>query len=432
MSTVFLTPYQGSFIGPVANVLGWIMKWLYNFLGNFGIENAGIAIILFTFLIYLLLFPITYKQQKFTKMSMIMNPELTEINNKYKGKKDEESMRKMQLETQAVYEKYGANPASGCLPMFITMFMFLGLYRVVSNIPAYVPAIKEFYENVANAVQGIDGYLPLIQEYAEKFPILNTAKWEDLNTGLTTNHMVDLLAQFKATDWETLINEPLFSSVAETIRTNHDKIMDVNTLAFGLNIVETPFAQMKSGASIETKILYVLVPVVSMVTQIVSMKIGMRATQNNNNKSEDPTANMMKSMNTFMPIFFGIMTFSFPIGVAIYYITGNIFRILQQILIDWHFDRIGMDAILKKNQEKAAKKKEKRGIDPNAKLEEIAKKRTSSIQDKANVNMKNVKGIDKSENGKMETQSASSTYKEGSIAGYAHMVSRNQKGKEEK
>lgn len=432
MSTVFLTPYQGSFIGPVANVLGWIMKWLYNFLGNFGIENAGIAIILFTFLIYLLLFPITYKQQKFTKMSMIMNPELTEINNKYKGKKDEESMRKMQLETQAVYEKYGANPASGCLPMFITMFMFLGLYRVVSNIPAYVPAIKEFYENVANAVQGIDGYLPLIQEYAEKFPILNAAKWEDFNTGFTTNHMVDLLAQFKATDWETLINEPLFSSVAETIRTNHDKIMDVNTLAFGLNIVETPFAQMKSGASIGTKILYVLVPIVSMVTQIVSMKIGMRATQNNNNKSEDPTANMMKSMNTFMPIFFGIMTFSFPIGVAIYYITGNIFRILQQVLIDWHFDRIGMEAILKKNQEKAARKKEKRGIDPNAKLEEIAKKRTSSIQDKANVNMKNVKSIDKKESGKIEGQSASSTYKEGSIAGYAHMVSRNQKGKEEK
>ena len=106
MVSVVLTQ-SGGILGPIANALGWILNAIFGFLSNFGIENAGLCIIIFTFLVNALMIPLTLKQQKFTKLSSVMNPELQKVNAKYAGKKDEASMRKMQLETQAVYEKYG-------------------------------------------------------------------------------------------------------------------------------------------------------------------------------------------------------------------------------------------------------------------------------------------------------------------------------------
>lgn len=67
-----------------------------------------------------------------------MNPELQKIQAKYKGKKDDVSLRKQQAETQVVYQKYGANPTSGCLPILITLPIMFALYQVIYNIPAYV------------------------------------------------------------------------------------------------------------------------------------------------------------------------------------------------------------------------------------------------------------------------------------------------------
>ena len=84
---VILTTYQGAILGPIARVLGYILQALYALLANFGIENTGICMILFTFLVNGLMMPMQIKQQKFSKMSMIMNPEIQAIQKKYKDKK---------------------------------------------------------------------------------------------------------------------------------------------------------------------------------------------------------------------------------------------------------------------------------------------------------------------------------------------------------
>ena len=86
MTGILLTQNGTPIIGDVAKLMGWIMNALFNFLdGVFGIQNIGLCIILFTIIIYLLLFPLTYKQQKFSKMSQIMNPEIQAIQKKYKN-----------------------------------------------------------------------------------------------------------------------------------------------------------------------------------------------------------------------------------------------------------------------------------------------------------------------------------------------------------
>ena len=77
------------------------------------------------------------------------SPEIKAVQNRYKGKTDQASMAKQQVEMQAVYEKYGSNPMAGCLPMAIQLPIIFALYRVIYNIPAYVPSVRVFFDNVA-------------------------------------------------------------------------------------------------------------------------------------------------------------------------------------------------------------------------------------------------------------------------------------------
>ncbi len=96
MAGILLTQNNTFIIGDVAKILGWIMDVLFNFLNSvFGIQNIGLCIILFTVIIYLLMLPLTIKQQKFSKLSAKMNPEIQEIQKKYKNKKDNTSMMAM-------------------------------------------------------------------------------------------------------------------------------------------------------------------------------------------------------------------------------------------------------------------------------------------------------------------------------------------------
>ena len=89
---MLLTQYQGKILGPVAWVLGKILNGIYIALSQFGIENAGLCIIIFTFFVNALIIPFNIKQQKFSKLSSVMQPELAKVNEKYRGKKDTESM----------------------------------------------------------------------------------------------------------------------------------------------------------------------------------------------------------------------------------------------------------------------------------------------------------------------------------------------------
>ena len=106
MESMILATKSGTpIIGQVAIVMGWIMNGIYKVLDMVGIQNLGLCIIIFSILIYLFMTPLQVKQQKFSKLSAIMQPEIQKIQKKYQGKKDQDSMMKMQEETQAVYQK---------------------------------------------------------------------------------------------------------------------------------------------------------------------------------------------------------------------------------------------------------------------------------------------------------------------------------------
>lgn len=427
MMSVFLTTYQGAILGPIARLLGYILQGLYSVLSVVGIENTGICMILFTFIVNALMIPMQIKQQKFAKMSSVMNPELMAIQEKYKNKKDQESQQKMSLETQAVYQKYGVSPVSGCLPMLITLPILFALYRVIYNIPAYVPQVYDIYDGLAKVLQeaGIT-----VSQLADKSYISNptyvvtqAVKAAKADAG-NINYYIDVLSQFNSSGWDVLIkNHP---DLSEIITKTAHQARDINYF-LGLNIADTP--KIKSFS--------VIIPIFSIVTQYISTKLSMAGTQQQTVNSDNPMAQSMQTMNTVMPFMTGFMCLMFPIGVGIYWIAGNVFRIFQQLCINLYFSKINMDDLIKENVEKAKKKYEKMGMDPSV-LDKAAKTRTSNINTSAtqkqtsttaNTVKKNSSISDKARKSSTKDikKSKNSNYKEGSIAAYANMLNRDDK-----
>lgn len=423
MVSVFLTTYQGAILGPIARLLGYILQGLYSVLSIVGIQNTGICMILFTFIVNALMIPMQIKQQKFAKMSSVMNPELMAIQAKYKNKKDQESQQKMSLETQAVYQKYGVSPVSGCLPMLITLPILFALYRVIYNIPAYVPQIYDIYDGLAKVLQDAG---VTVSQLADKQYISNptyvvsqavkAAKSDASNI----NYYIDVLSQFNSTGWDVLIkNNPDLTSV---ITKTAQQARDINYF-LGLNIADTP----------KIKSISVIIPLLSIATQYISTKLSMAGNQQSAN-SENPMAQSMQTMNTVMPIMTGFMCLMFPIGVGIYWIAGNVFRIFQQLCINLYFSKINMDDMIKENVDKAKKKYEKMGMDPSV-LEKAAKTRTSNINTTVTKNSTEVTENKKSSISEKARKSSTkevkknknSNYKEGSIAAYANMLNREDK-----
>ena len=111
-----LTAADWPIIGQIAWVLGKVMNFIYNTLDNLLPTDTGLigwSIIIYTIFVYTLMLPMTIKQQRTSRMTSLMNPEIQAIQKKYKNKKDQASMMKMQEETQQVYDKYGTSMMGG-------------------------------------------------------------------------------------------------------------------------------------------------------------------------------------------------------------------------------------------------------------------------------------------------------------------------------
>lgn len=419
MFNVFLTQNDGIILGPVARILGYILNLIFDFLNVFGIANAGLCIILFTFIVKALMIPLTLKQQKFSKMSSTMNPELTAIQAKYKGKKDEVSMRKQQLETQAVYEKYGASPTSGCLPMLITLPIMFALYRVIYNIPAYVDSIYVLYENIANGIM-LDnpaGYTATMLDYAKELGVA-TSKWDDISQ-LSTNHVIDILSQFQRSTWQSLTD--IFPALTNIISTNSSNIIKINSFLGGLNIADKPGFTWPG----------ILIPIFAMGFQFIQGKqLEKQTPQDPNN----PAGNTMKTMNTVMPIMSGVFCISLPIGVGLYWIAGSVFQIIQQFFITKYMNTIDVDDLIAKNKEKAKNKKKRKGIDPEKSLEELAKKQTKSISEVAGRKTSSTTEYATIKTNKESSNSNVSdvSYKKGSISANANLLRKDATNKGDK
>ena len=365
MAEIVLTQYSGKIVGPIARLIGYIMNSLYMFLNDvFGIQNIAVCIVLFTFIIYFLMMPLTYKQQKFSKLTQVMQPEINAIREKYKNKKDQVSMQKMNEETQMVYEKYGVSPMGSCVQMLINFPIFIAMYQVIRNVPAYVDSVKDIYLGLVDKIVNVNGFQSLMEKVVEDGNAAASLNFETAAT--TSNSIIDVLYALPSAGWDVLRDN--FSGLADVITSTETAVQHMNNF-FGINIANSPINLISSGWKEKDFILIIgaiLIPLFSYLSQVLNIKLMPTTnTANASGDNNDAMARQMKTMNTMMPLLSLLMVFSVPVGAGIYWIAGSVIRSIQQLAFNRHFKNLDLDAIIEKNKEKVKKKKEKQGIREN-------------------------------------------------------------------
>ena len=425
MDYLVLTKTGGMILGPVSQILGVIMDLLFRFTSSVGILNIGLCIILFTLVVKILMFPLTIKQQKSSKLMTVMQPEIQAIQNKYKGKTDNESMMKMNVETKAVYEKYGTSMTGGCLQLVIQLPILLALYRVIYNIPAYVSSVKNYFMQVVYAITNVSNVADLpegagasLLQFAtdHNIPLTGITKIGDLvgDSGeVLGNKMVDILYKLNPEQWSELAKR--FPEAATAITENSAAIESMNSF-LGINLATNPWQGFSPSAAW-------LIPILAGLSQWFSAKLMM---SNQPQQDENSTsAQMMKQMNVMMPLMSVFFCFTFPAAIGIYWVASSVFQIIQQMIVNAYLNKVDMDEMIKKNLEKANAKRAKKGLPPQ------------KISQNATMNARNIQAAqqreeqarnEKLERTKQQVKESNEYYnkdaKPGSLASKAAMVAK--------
>lgn len=396
MSDILLTAYPGSILGPIAKLLGMLMDWIYSGISDITggrVESVVLSIVIITIIIYMCLLPLTIKQQKFSKLSQKMQPEMQAIQAKYKNKKDQASMMAMQEETQLLYQKYGISPMGSCVQMLIQMPILLALYRVFYNIPAYLSGVKGSFTGLVDSIQQTSGYQDTLVSLMEKYNVVTSSglnasnaasKLADASGDALSNYIIDILYKLPSKGWDALIDGKFFDGIQSAVEKTHDALLHFNYF-LGLNISDTPWYIIKSNFTDKPDkwllfvILALLIPVLSYLTQMLNIKLMPQTTNGN-----DQVASQMKMMNLMMPLMSLFFCFTVPVGLGIYWICSALVRGIQQFFVNRHIENLDLEAVMAKNEEKAKKKREKMGLSEDY-IKKAAQIKTKSIENKANV-----------------------------------------------
>lgn len=426
MTGILLTKNSTFIISWVANLLGLIMEGIFNVLNLIGIPNIGLSIILFTIVVYLLMMPLTIKQQKFSKLSAKMNPELQAINEKYKNRNDNDSVMQRNAETQAVYAKYGVSPTGSCLQLLIQFPILLALYQVIYRMPAYVSKIGNAFGALADEIIN-KGLVDTVKGFTEAAAFTK-------NFGINErNAIIDVLNKMNSSDLLSFARENGFADLQLNghyilSQGSERGLIDIYNNFLGLNMANSPSSVVKTAIEAGAwglVIAAIAIPVLSAVTQWINLKL-MPQQEKSGNKGDmaDTMAASMKTMNMFMPIMSAIFCYKLPAGMGLYWIAGSVVRSIQQIVINKHIDKMDLDEIMEKNKEKSAKKLEK--IKENqAKLQQYANMNTRGINNVQNksYSQRAKEAVEKtSDIESVSTAGSSSSAKPGSMMAKANMV----------
>lgn len=377
MQFILMTKSNTFIIGPIATLLGYIMNAIFMVTSQFGIINIGMGIIIFTIIVKLLMMPMTVQQQKFTKMNNYMQPEIQAIQDKYKGKNDNESMMKQNMELQAVYQKYGVKPTGSCLQLLIQFPILFALYRVVWNIPAYVSCVKDVYMQIVNQLTGITDYLN--NEELIALATSNSITQADLGN---TNKLIDMMYNFDVKEWAKL--QEIFPSLQISDQVN--QIEKMNSF-LGISLFNSPLEYITNYKNYAPLAIFValMIPVLAGLTQWISVKISSLQQAQPEKKlgkteEESPMMQSMKMMNNILPIMSVVLCFTFSTCIGVYWIISSVATLLIQIYVNNYMNKMDINDVVKKNIEKINAKRAKQGLPPQ-KITAVANVSTRNVSE---------------------------------------------------
>ena len=428
MNLILLTQNSTPIIGQVAWLLGNIMNGIFYVIDLIGIPNIGLAIIIFTIVVNLLMTPLNIKQQKFSKLSAKMSPEIQAIEAKYKGRNDQDSLMAKNQEVRMIYAKYGVSASGSCVQLLIQMPILFALYRVIYSMPAYVTKIGNTFRVLAEKIISADGAGFLQDSGIDSITGVVSMYGQSMTKGDLSNGVIDVLNRLSSADLATVAGHYDLTNLTyeghlilsnDTVR----GLIDTYNNFLGLNMGDSPSTLIKSAWAVGAwgiVIGAVMIPVLSAVTQWINVKLMPQQPTNGNEKASS-MASSMKTMNMIMPLISAWFCFSLPSGLGLYWVAGSVVRSIQQVVINKHIDKMDFDKVIARNSEKSAKKIEKMK-QTQERMNAYANMKTKSIQSKASVNS----GVSEKEK-EAASQNASSNYssvpaKAGSMREKANMV----------
>ena len=275
-------------MGFISEIFGYILNFLYEQFNNY-----GVAIIIFSVLLRIILIPITIKQQKSLKKNAKLQKEMKEIQTKYKSNPE-----KLNQETIDLYKREKMSPFSGCLSGILQIIIILSVFWLVSKPLTYMKKINP----------------EIIEKYSQEL------KEEGVNSSYTEIAIINKKA---AEDPEVYIN--------------------MNSLGLDLSKVPTQ--------SLDDFRVYII-PILYVISSVISIKITTKMNSNNKDKdinelkkaeAEDKEKQpdemeMMQQMNNnmtyMMPIMSVMIAIIAPLGLALYWLISNVLMIVERLIID--------------------------------------------------------------------------------------------------
>ncbi len=288
------------FLGILGLPLGYVLQWIYEIVGNY-----GWSILLFTVIVRLAFFPLQVKQQKSTARMSAYQPMIAEIQKKYakdREKQNEELMRMQQ--------EYGYNPAAGCLPMFLNLFVIFGIIEVVYRPLQYILHIP------ADAI-------------AKAAEVMGLA-----SANYTTQSQIVQQVQQNAAMFGDIFSPEQLAM-----------IQDFRVDFFGINLMQNPGFELNN---------LLIFPLLSIVTMAMLNVVMLRS-------SGQQLQGSMKLMPWMTSLMFVWFAFQVPVGFSLYYTVSNLFQFFQSLLLRKLYDpeklkeQIAQEIEEKKRQRKAKK-----------------------------------------------------------------------------
>lgn len=279
-----------NFFSYIPKFLGLILNFIYE---NIAFKNYGLSIIIFTIFVKFLLLPLTIKQFKSNAQLQEIQPIIKELQRKYKN-----DTAKLNEEMMKVYAEHKYNPASGCLPLLVQLPILFSLIYVVGQPLTYM---------LNKSAQEIANYLELYRKA----------------TSIPSNLKISgFYEQIGAVDFHNLVNMDFFG--------------------FNLGLVPTWRPDILFGSQMAQYLPLLLIPVLSVITTLISNKLMMIGTMNRNNANnndskdgaQDAAVAMQKNMMFIAPLMTLWVSFQFPAGLGLYWLVGNIFQIFQQLYLN--------------------------------------------------------------------------------------------------
>lgn len=273
-----------------ANTFGYVLNLLYNLLNNY-----GLAIILFTILIKIILLPISIKQQRTMKKSAKLQEQMKSIQFKYKNDPE-----KMNQEIMSLYKSENMSPMSGCLSSIIQLILLLSIFYLVKSPLTYMRKIPT--ENLNNYVKqmqdegkNVNNVYPEIDIIREKGP---------------ENEEVRLNMEFLGLDLSEIPQQSMSDYRVYII--------------LGLYIIST-FISMRLTTSMQAK--------AKKKKDVIELDADGKPKADDSNEV-DVAMQTNKMMSWMMPIMSISIAFIAPLGLALYWLINNILMIIERLVLD--------------------------------------------------------------------------------------------------